>query len=188
MQMYAAELERKNGRVLLDGVDVTGQMYAADDVNGWVDVRAEPKTTGARFSFGNEGEIWIARRFGKVQFELPDALSMTSVDAPIPDGAPIEYVAQVLIFHSRLRTYFQPGEIIPLDHLSKERLAEMLHEGYVKPRAVESDVVTVEAYRNADGEFVSPKVQDADGKPERITHRKRAKEEVTDGTDDANSN
>lgn len=181
MQIFKAELERKNGRVLLDGADVTETMYAADDVNGWVDVRAEPKTPGARFSFGNEGEIWIARQFGRVQFELPDALSMTSGDAPIPDGAPIEYVAQVLIFHSRLRAYFQPGEIIPLDHVSKERLDEMLREGYVKPRAVDAvaatdDMVTVEAYRNAEGEFVSPKMQDADGKTEKITHRKRGKD------------
>jgi hypothetical protein len=162
MKMFAAELARANGRVRLDGQDVTARMYAADDVNGWVDVHAEPKTPGARFSFGNEGEVWIARQFGKVEFELPAAA--VTVDDAIPEGAQIEYVAQALIFHSRLRTYFQPGEIIPLDHLSAERIAEMLQEGYVKPRAVSNEIVVVDALRNDDGQFVSTSVQDADGK------------------------
>ena len=39
--------------------------------------------------------------------------------------------------------------------------------------ATSSETVVLEAWRNAQGEFVSPDDQDADGKPEVITHGKR---------------
>jgi len=131
MQYFAAEIEEKKARVWLSNEDVTAQTYAADDANGWVDEQVEKGTTGARFTIGNSGEIWLLRRFGIVRFELPGDAS-PAVETP---AAGVEYIAQALIFHSRLRTYFQPGEAINLDHLPPARVRELLADGYVKVKA-----------------------------------------------------
>lgn len=87
--------------------------------------------------------------------------------------------------------YLEPGEIV--DELVFRAESVPLLEAAGAIRRVEESapgMVVVEALRNEEGEFVSPRDQDADGKPELLERRKRGKsvKEADDGTNTSDGN
>lgn len=88
-------------------------------------------------------------------------------------------------------TYLEAGEIVEELVFHAESVPLLEAAGAIR-RVEEAapGTIVVEALRNEEGEFVSPRDQDADGKPELLERRKRRKsvEEANDGTDDSNGN
>lgn len=96
-------------------------------------------------------------------------------------------------------TYLEEGEKVTADVFRPESVPLLLDAERIVPWTDEmelaamqgesgGDAVVVEVLRNAEGMFVSPKDQDADGKPEPILKPRRStKKESNDGTNDTHS-
>jgi hypothetical protein len=45
-----------------------------------------------------------------------------------------EFLVKVLIWHTADQTYYEPGSVVRLDHLTQDEIAQLVRDGVVEPQ------------------------------------------------------